>query len=78
MIHYKIHQNYYTFYNLLRKLVIIIREYPLFCTPEEYVNIDIKLGLVQKEERQNKIDELYKAASEILAVMQSTDEFSRR
>ena len=74
MIHYKIHQNYYTFYNLLRKLVIIIREYPLFCTPEEYVNI--KLGLVQKDERQNKIDELYKAASEILAVMQSTDKIS--
>lgn len=47
-------------------------------TPEERVDFYIKIGMYSEKERQNKIDELYKSASEILAVMQSTDEFSRR
>lgn len=53
--------------------MILIREYPLFCTPEEYVDIDIKLGLVQTENRQKAIDELYKYASEILSDILSTN-----
>lgn len=56
--------------------MILIREYPLFCTPEEYVDIDIKLDLVQKENRQKAIDELYRSASEILAKIQSMNKIS--
>lgn len=51
----------------------LIIEYPFFCTPEECVDIDIKLGRYSNEERQNKIDELYKSASEILSNVLSTN-----
>lgn len=39
----------------------------LGCTPEERVDFYINIGLYSKEERQTKISELYKSASEILS-----------
>lgn len=36
-------------------------------TPEERVDFYINIGLYNEEERQNKIDELYKGAYEILS-----------
>ena len=43
-------------------------------TPEERVDFYIKIGMYSEKERQNKIDELYQGASEILDEMQSTDD----
>lgn len=42
-------------------------------TPEERVDFYINIGLYSKEERQNKIDELYKGVSEILSDVLSTN-----
>lgn len=38
---------------------------PIFCTPEECVDFDIKIGLLSKDKRQSTIDNLYRGASEI-------------
>ena len=43
-------------------------------TPEECVDFEISIGLYSKDERQNRIDELYKGASEILADMMDTSD----
>lgn len=40
-------------------------------TPEERVDFYINMGLYSKEERQNKISELYKDVSKISTEMQS-------
>lgn len=42
-------------------------------TPNERVDFYINIGLYSKEELQNKIDELYKCASEILSDILSTN-----
>ena len=38
-----------------------------FSTIEEYVDYDIKNGLLSKDMRQNKINEMYKTYNEVLA-----------
>lgn len=38
-------------------------------SPEETIDFYIDIGLYPQDERQNKIDELYKCASEILSDM---------
>lgn len=42
-------------------------------TPEERVDFYIKIGIYSEKERQNRIDELYKGASKILADVQSSN-----
>lgn len=43
-----------------------------FGTIEEYVDNDIKNGLLVADKRQNKIDELYRGYHEILADLNGT------
>lgn len=43
--------------------------HPIFCTPEDYVDFDIKIGLLLKNDRQSVIDNLYESTSKILSEM---------
>lgn len=40
-----------------------------FCSLEDYVDFNIKIGLLSKDDRESEINNLYKSASEILSDM---------
>lgn len=40
-----------------------------FCSLEDYVDFNIKIGLLPKDNRESEINSLYRSASEILSDM---------